>query len=227
QELINKISPDLKNVLHKAFEDERLKIKIDNKGQLEKETRKKIEKKSNERPENLMFRCPKCENIIRVKIEIFNEWKKSGLKQKNILQEKFWTCDVCDHLLNPLDDKYKRGPIRGKRIMTIMLEEGMIAHILADRIGRNGPRSVYIPEDSVIKINAEHSLLIYSVKTSDEAFKCNLLDSIIFSIAAKRSKNNNQSFEAVYNELCAKVNKVINIQEYEEALSQLKVEINN
>lgn len=222
QELINKLEPELKNDLSKIYEEE--KFKTGSGGKLEKKGREEKGETGRE-SENILFKCPKCENILRVKIGIFKQWQSASNEEKLKLRQKCWTCNACGYILDPIKDKYKRGPIKGTEILKVHLADGFLTHILAEPLGRDGPRAIYIPEESVIKINAEHGMLIYSVKTSDEAFKCNLLDSIVFSIAARRSMDNNEKFESVYNRESSKINKVIDLGEYEDALSKLKVQI--
>jgi hypothetical protein len=221
QELINKLEPELKDDLAKIYEEEKLKVNTG--GDLQKQGREENKNSITSKSENLLFKCPKCENIIRVKIGIFKQWESSSQEEKDSLRKKFWTCNACGYILDPIRDKYKRGPIKGKEIFQVHLADGFLTHILAEPLGRDGPRAIYIPEESVIKINAEHGMLIYSVKTSDEAFKCNLLDSIVFAISARRSADNGEKFESVYNKESAKVNKVIDLGEYEDALSKLRI----
>ena len=222
QELINKFEPDLKNDLRKIFEEE--KFETGSGGDLTKRTREEKKGINSSKSENYLYKCPKCENIVRVKIGIVKQWQLASDEEKFELRKVYWLCNACGCIVDPTRDKYKRGPIRGKEIFQVHLEEGFLTHILAEPLGREGPRAIYIPEASVIKINAEHAMLVYSVKNSDEAFKCHLLDSIIYAIAIRRSRDSNVGFESVYNRESAKINKVINLDEYEEALSKLKVE---
>lgn len=221
QELIHRLEPDLKKELQKIFEDE--KLRTESEGELDRRRRKQPKDKTKYQSENRMFRCPKCENIVRVKIPICDKWMKSSIEKRKILTEKYWKCDVCGYILDPEKDKYKRGPIRGEEIMQVHLEEGLLTRILADKMSRTGPRSLYLPEDSAIKINAEHSMCVYSIKTSDESFKCYLLDSIIYAIAARRSKDSGENFEHLYNNLSSKINRVIDLGDYEEALERLRI----
>lgn len=222
QELINKFEPDLKNDLRKIFEEE--KFETGSGGDLTKRTREEKKGINSSKSENYLYKCPKCENIVRVKIGIVKQWQLASDEEKFELRKVYWLCNACGCIVDPTRDKYKRGPIRGKEIFQVHLEEGFLTHILAEPLGREGPRAIYIPEASVIKINAEHAMLVYSVKNSDEAFKCYLLDSIIYAIAIRRSRDSNVGFESVYNRESAKINKVINLDEYEEALLKLKVE---
>lgn len=223
QELINKLEPELKNDLTKIYKEDKFNVRSG--GDLQKQRRAKNENENVSKSENMLFKCPKCENIIRVKISIFKQWQVSPESVKLQLRQKCWACNACGFILDSVKDKYKRGPIKGKEIFQVHLADGFLTHILAEPLGRDGPRAIYIPEESVIKINAEHGMLIYSVKTSDEAFKCNLLDSIIFAVAARRSMDNGERFESAYNRESAKINKVINLGEYENALSKLRVNL--
>lgn len=223
QELINKLEPDLKKDLTKIFEED--KLNVEKGGDLNKKRRAENKNKDWNKSENQLFKCPQCDNILRVRISICKQWNVSNVIEKNKLRKEFWTCDTCGYILDPIKDKYKRGPLKGKEIFQVHLEGGFLTHILADALGRDGPRAFYIPEESTIKINAEHAMLIYSVKSSDESFKCYLLDSIIFAIAARKSKDTGINFELIYNKESAKINKVINLDEYEDTLSKLKINI--
>ncbi len=72
-------------------------------------------------------------------------------------------------------------------------------------------------------MNAQHSLLIYSLKTSDEALKCNILDSILYSISIRRSEENRLEFQKIYNNLCSKIANVIDAQDFEKALDKFQL----
>lgn len=227
QELIKHFEQDLKKDLSKIFEEEKFNIKQDVNSTLIKQTRKKPEEQPTPKPENIMFRCPKCQDILRVKISIYKKWQRVSEDEKLKLQKQYWICNTCGCILNPDRDKYKKGPISGEEILQIKLTDGSITRILAEAMGKNGIRSVYLPEDSAVRINAEHAMLVYSIKTSDEAFKCYLLDSIIYAISFERSKGREvKDFQLLYNDLSAKIGKVIDVAQYEEALNQLRVSSN-
>lgn len=224
QELIQKLEPCLKEDLSKIFEDEKFKTQKDQGGDLEKKRRLGPKLVKQPPVENALFRCPKCQDILRVKVSLFKEWQLGSSQQKRELQEKYWYCKTCGYLLDPVRDKYLRGPIRGKLIMQIKLADGMITHILADSMGKSGVKALYLPEDSTIMINAEHAMLVYSVKTSDEAFRCYLLDAIVFAIAYQRTREMGiLDFQNLYNELSSKISRVIDVEDYENALNQLQV----
>lgn len=225
QELIQALELDIKNDLNKIFEDEKLQIKKRSvQDELEKKTRQENKNNKKNSSENILFRCPKCQDILRIKIAIYEEWQKISSSSKRQLENKYWICETCGHHLNPLTDRYRRGPIKGKELMQIKLIDGSIARLLADAMGKNGIRSSYIPEESTIMINAEHAMLVYSYKTSTEAFKCYLLDSIIYAIAMQRAKGRPiNEFQTLYNELSSKISKVIDISEYEETSAQLGI----
>ncbi len=229
QELIQAIEPEIKNNLNKIFEDEKLQTKKgSDQDELEKKTRLEIKNISKNTSENILFRCPKCQDILRIKISIYEEWQKTSNSNKKELENKYWICETCGYLLNPLTDRYRRGPIKGKKLMQIKLIDGSIAHLIADAMGKNGIRSSYIPEESTIMINGEHAMLVYSSKTSIEAVKCYLLDSIIYAIAIQRAKGRTiNEFQVIYNELSSKISRVIDLSEYEEASSQLGITPNN
>lgn len=226
QELIQNLELDIKNDLNKIFEDEKLQTKKGSiQDELEKKTRQENKNINKNISENILFRCPKCQDILRIKIAIYENWQKVSNLNKTELENEYWICQTCGYHLNPLTDRYRRGPIKGQELMQIKLIDGSITHLLAEAMGKNGIRSSYVPEDSTIMINAEHAMLVYSYKTSIEAFKCYLLDSIIYAIAMQRAKGHPiNEFQAVYNELSSKISRVINLSEYEEALtlSQLK-----
>ncbi len=225
QELIQQLEPGLKKELQEIFEDEELRTEPQ--GDMERRRKKEPQEETKYQSENRMFRCPKCQNILRVKIAICDKWLKSSPEKRKAMRERHWKCDTCGFILDPEKDKYRRGPIRGREIMQVHLEEGLLTRILADKIGKAGPRSLYLPEDSAVTINAEHSMCVYSIKTSDESFKCYLLDSIIYAIAARRSKDSGEGFEHLYNDLSSKISRVIDIDDYEEALDRLRISRKN
>lgn len=225
QELIQTLEPDLKNDLNTIFEDEKLQTRRSSaQDELEKKVKQGNKNINKNASENILFRCPKCQDILRIKISIYEDWQRSNNLRKKELENKYWICKTCGHVLNPLTDRYRRGPIKGKELMLVKLVDGSITHLLADAMGKDGIRSSYIPEDSTIMINAEHAMLVYSYKTSTEAFKCYLLDSIIYAIAMQRAKGHPiNEFQTLYNELSSKISKVIDVSEYEETLIQLKI----
>ena len=184
--------------------------------------KEKIREK-NHHPENIMFKCPRCGNIVRVKIVIYKQWNRASRLKKDKIKEKYWICPACQYFLDPIKDKYRRGKIKGTRIAQIELEEGIITDIRAEALGKRGPRAVYNPDERLLKINAEHSLLVYSLKTSDEAFKCNLLDSIIYAVSLRRTQDKGLDFQGVYNDLCSNIERVIDISEYEEVLEKFEL----
>lgn len=220
QEFIETLKPDLFSDLQKIFEGEKFKPKTDKKGEDTTTIRKEKTQKGTLRPENVMFKCPQCGNILKVRIPIYKQWSKASKLKKEKLRKKFWTCPACRYLLDPANDKYRRGKIKGTRITKIKLEEGIVTDIRAEALGKKGPRAVYNPDEKVLKINAEHALLVYSIKTSDEAFKCNLLDSIVYAVSLRRSQDKGLDFQGIYNDLCSKFERVIDVSEYERALEK-------
>ena len=223
QEFIEAIKSDIFTDLQKIFKGERFKPKIDKEGEDITKIREEKKRDKTPRPENVMFKCPNCGNIIKVKISIYKQWKKASKVKKVKLEEKYWTCPACQHRLDPIKDKYKRGKIKGVRIAKVELEEGIITDIRAEPLGKRGPRAVYNPDERLLKINAEHSLLVYSLKTSDEAFKCNLLDSIIYAVSLRRSQDKGIGFQEIYNNLCSNIARVIDVSEYEKALEKFEL----
>jgi hypothetical protein len=222
QAYIEKLKPELFSDLREIFKGEKFVPKI-GKGEEIKKIRKEKTREGTPKPKNVMFKCPQCGNIIRVKIIIVKKWEKATELKKRKMREKYWVCPVCRYILDPLRDKYRRGKITGTRIVKVELEEGIITDIIADALGKEGPRAVYVPEENILKINAEHSLLVYSLKTSDEAFKCNLLDSIIYAVSLRRSQDRGTDFQEIYNKLCSNIQRVIDISEYEKALETFEL----
>src|SRR3989339_2014865 len=220
--LIDKFKSELMPDLNEILKNEQIKPKSVDDVQEDKKTRQKPEHTDSPVYKNLMFKCPKCTNIVRVLKENCYKLKKLFGNEKVKFQEKYWTCDACGYLLDPDKDKYKTGPIKGTRLAKLALEEGALTDIIADALGKDGPRAIYNPDEGVIKINTQHSLLIYALKTSDESFKCNLLDSILYSIALRRSEDKKMEFQKIYNDVCSNVTRVIDVQEYEKALDKFR-----
>ena len=223
--LVDKVKKEVISDLKEILKNEKVEPKISKSGEIEGLIRKE---KNNEHAlvssTNLMFKCPKCTSILRVKKNVFVRWKKTSKEEKNKIQEEYWKCNACGYVLDPIDDKYKRGPIKGTRIAKIEIEEGVITDILVDALGKDGPRAIYNPDEGVIKINAQHSLLIYSLKNSDESFRCNLLDSVLYSIAVRKSEDKKVDFQKIYNDICSNVSRVVDVEEYEKVLNKFSLD---
>lgn len=219
---VEKIKPELEKVLKGA----EIFRRISEKGMKKEKPRKLFREKEGEekiiKRENVWFICSQCGKINRIPMEEYKKWEEANYKEKKNI-EKDWKCKACGNQINPLKDRYKRESPQaksGKLLAKIDLGIGKLKEIKADLLGEKGPRAVYYPEDEVVKINAQHSLLVYAHKTSDEAFRVNLLDSVILAISIEYAEELKKDFQLVYNELCANIKRIVDVSAYEEALEK-------
>lgn len=218
---VEKIKPELEKVLKGAEVFRR----IAQEGVKKEKPKKLIKKGKREeeiKRENVWFICSQCEKINRIPIKEYEKWKVANYKEKkNIAND--WRCSACGNQINPSKDRYKRESPQskgGKLLAKIDLGIGKLKEIKADLLGEKGPRAVYYPEDEVVKINAQHSLLVYAHKTSDEAFRVNLLDSVILAISIEIAEDLKKNFQLVYNELSANIRRIVDASAYEETLEK-------
>lgn len=218
---LTKIRPELEKVLKGAEVFRR----ISQEG-IEKEKPRKLIKEGirgeEVKKENVWFICSQCEKINRIPIKEYKKWQDANYKEKKVIQ-KDWKCEACGNQINPFKDKYRRESPQakgGKLLAKIDLGRGKLKEVKADLLGEKGPRAVYYPEDEVVKLNAQHSLLVYAIKTSKEAFRVNLLDSVILAISIEIAKDIKKDFQLVYNELCANIRRIVEASDYDKTLEK-------
>jgi len=172
--------------------------------------------------ENVWFICSQCGKINRIPIKEYEKWKVATYEEKKNI-EADWKCKACGNQIDPLKDRYKKESpkaLGGKLLVKIDLGIGKLKEIKADLLGEKGPRAVYYLEDEIVTINAQHSLLVYAHKTSDEAFRVNLLDSVIFAISVEVAEDLKKDFQLVYNDLSANIRRIVTTSDYEETLEK-------
>ena len=223
--IVEKQIEELKPEIIKVLKGAEAYRRVSSEGEEKEKSRKLIKNTSIEEtqvPQNVMLQCTQCGKINRIPRLEIEKWHKSGYKEKLILQEK-WKCLSCGKMLHPVNDKYKKeSPIAtsGKILTKVDLGIGQLKTIKADILGERGPRSVYNLEEEVIRINVQHSLLVYSLKISPEALKTNLIDSTVFAVALEIANERGEEFQTVYNNLSVNIGRLLDPSAYDEALEK-------